>query len=125
LAGQLDNAATTTGWIASGGFLGTALAGAGEGFTLGGDTPVTITFGSVSLFFGSASTLTAGAASALNSYAGGNLAAVRNFGWGQLANLAATAAASKIPIVKPWADTIGDLAERGSDLALQTREACQ
>jgi hypothetical protein len=55
----------------------------------------------------------------LNSSASGNLTAVANFGWSQLTNLAVTAAASKIPGVEHWAETIGDLAERGADLALR------
>ncbi len=38
---------------------------------------------------------------------------------------AMTAAASKIPLLKPWAETIGDLASQGADLALKTKEACK
>ena len=43
----------------------------------------------------------------------------------QLAYLAAKAAASKLPLVKPWVERIGDLAEQAADLAMKAKEACQ
>jgi hypothetical protein len=119
-----ENASTAAGWIAFGGGVGTVVSGAGEGVTFGGDTPVTIAFGSITGFFGTASFGTGAAAAALNSFASGNLGSIRRFDWSQLTNIAATAAASKIPFVKPWADTIGDLAEQGADLAAKAQEAC-
>ena len=125
MAKGFENASSASGWIAFGGGVGTVVSGAGEGVTLGGDTPVTITFGSITGFFGSASFGTGAAAAALNSFANGNLGSIRGFDWSQLTNLAATAAASKIPFVKPWAETIGDLAEQGADLAAHAREACR
>ncbi len=124
LAQGFEAASTASEWIAFGTGVGSVLSGAGEGLTFGADTPVTISFGSLTLFFGTASTLSSGAASALNSMASGNTTAVENFGWSQLTNLAATAAASKIPLLKPWAERIGDLASQGADLALKTQEVC-
>jgi hypothetical protein len=48
-----------------------------------------------------------------------------NFDASQLANLAAKAAASKLPLVQPWAARIGDLAEQAADLALKAEEGCR
>jgi len=48
-----------------------------------------------------------------------------DFNWSQLVNVATTAAASKIPGVGAWAETIGNLAEQGRDLATNASEACQ
>ena len=105
--------------------MGVVVSGAGEGVTFGGDTPVTITFGSIAGFFGSASFGTGAAGAALNSFARGNLGSIRSFDWGQLTNLAAKAAASRIPFVKPWAETIGNLAEQGTHLAAHAQEVCR
>jgi hypothetical protein len=75
--------------------------------------------------FGTASVFTGEAGAALKSFASGNLTALQDFGWGQLTNLAAKAAASKIPTIEPWSDTIGDLAERASDLTNSAQEVCR
>lgn len=48
-----------------------------------------------------------------------------NFNVTQLTNLAAKAAASKLPHLKPWADRIGDLAEQAADLAMKAKDGCQ
>jgi hypothetical protein len=48
-----------------------------------------------------------------------------NFDVSQLPSLAGKAAASGLPLVKPWADRIGDSSEQAADLALKTKEACQ
>lgn len=48
-----------------------------------------------------------------------------DFDVSQLANIAAKSAASRLPLVKPWADRIGDLAEQAADLALKAKEGCQ
>jgi hypothetical protein len=103
----------------------TAVSAVGEGVTFGADTPVTIAFGSITGFFTTTSTITGGTGADLNSFAGGNLTALQNFGWGQIANLAAKAAASRIPTLEPWSDTIGDLAERASDLTHSAQEVCR
>jgi hypothetical protein len=89
------------------------------------EPPATITAGVVTGFFGDVSLATGAGAAAANSFARGNTAALRNFNWSQLANLAAKAAASKIPGLKPWAETIGDVAGEGVDLATKAKEACQ
>jgi len=47
-------------WLGFGFGAGTVLAGVGEGITLGGDTPFTLTFGSLTTFFGTTSALTGG-----------------------------------------------------------------
>ena len=65
-------------------------------------------------------------AAALDSFASGNsLCRVTNFALSQLVNLTATAAASRLPIVRPWADRIGDLAEMAADVAHQAQEVCK
>jgi RHS repeat-associated protein len=124
LAKAFENTSKTTQWIAFGFGVGTALAGAGEGVSLGFDTPVTISFGSATGFFGTASFLTGSAAAVLNSFASGNIQSMLDFNWGQLTNVATAAAASKIPGVGPWAETIGELAEQGRDLSTNATEAC-
>lgn len=124
LASAFENTSKTTGWAAFRFGVGTALAGAGEGVSLGIDTPVTVTFGSATTFFGTASFLTGGTASILNSFASGNLTAMQNFDWGHLINFASTAAASRIPGVEPWAETIGHLAEQGFELSTSAGEVC-
>jgi hypothetical protein len=124
LAAAFENASKTTGWIALGFGLGAALSGAGEGVSLGLDTPVTISFGSAASFFGTSSFLTGSAAAVLSSFASGNIQSMLNFNWGQLINVATAAAASKIPGVEPWAETIGDLAEQGRDMSTNAPEAC-
>jgi len=125
LAKFLDTASSESMWLGFASGAGAVLSTAGEGFTFGGDTPVTITFGSMTTFFGVTSFATGAAAAVLNSYARGNTTALQNFNWSQLAGLAATAAASKLPFVKPWADRIGDLAGQATDLANSAKEPCQ
>jgi RHS repeat-associated protein len=125
LGGFLDNVSTTSGWIAFGTGAGTVLAGVGEGPTGGVDTPGTITLGGMTDFFGTVSVVSGGAAATLDSYAAGDTRAMWNFNVSQLANLAAKAAASRLPLVKPWADRIGDLAEQAADLALKAKEGCR
>ena len=49
------------------------------------------------------------------------MTALQSFNYSQLANIAAKAAASRIPIVKPWADRVGDLAEQACDLAVRAK----
>jgi hypothetical protein len=76
-------------------------------------------------FFETMSTVTGGAAATLNSIVSGNLTPAGKFSLSQLANIAAAAAASRIPIIKPWAKTLGDLAEEGFDLSNKAKEACR
>jgi RHS repeat-associated protein len=125
LANAFANASSSTGWIAFASGVGTLLAGAGEGVTFGGDTPVTITFASIATFFSTASFATGAMASTLNSFASGNMDAVQDFNSSQVTNLVAQTAASKIPLVARWAETIGDLAEQAADLSVTATEACR
>jgi RHS repeat-associated protein len=124
LANILDNASEQADWLAAGSFLGTVLSGVGEGVTFGADTPVTVTFGTATTFFGTVSTVTGAGGAALKSYASGNTSALQNFNWSNLTNIVTAAAASKIPYLDKWADLIGDLAEQAADLALKSEEAC-
>lgn len=125
LASFFESVSSTSGWTAFGAGAGTLLAGLGEVPTAGLDTPGTITLAATTDFFGTVSVVSGGVAAALNSYASGNASAMWNFNVSQLANLAAKAAASKIPGIKPWAERIGDLAEQASDLALKANEGCR
>lgn len=97
----------------------------GEGPTAGLDTPGTITAGAITEFFSTLSIVTGALGATLNSYANGNTGALLNLDKGQLVNLAATATASRISLIKPWADRIGDLAEKVGDLATKSNEGCQ
>jgi RHS repeat-associated protein len=124
LAHDFDHVSTATGWLAFGSGLGTALAGAGEGITFGTDTPVTVSFGAATGFFGTASFITGAGASALSSFARGDLTAMRNFNGAQVTNLLASAAARKVPGLERWAETLGDLAEKAHDLATQEEALC-
>jgi hypothetical protein len=75
-------------------------------------------------FFGTASVATGVMASGLNSFANGNMDAIKDFNSSQVANLIATAGASRVPLVSRWAETIGNLAEQATDLAATAKEAC-
>jgi hypothetical protein len=86
------------------------------------DTPVTITSAAVTEFFGTASFITGGLAATLESYANGNSDALWQFDTGQVVNLTTTGVASGIPFLKPWAERIGDLAEKAADLASKAKE---
>jgi len=124
LAKAFENASTAAGLISLGAGIGTAVSVAGEGITLGLDTPVTITFGSVSGFFGASGFGAGAAAAVLNSFARGDIASIRSFDFNQLSNLAAQAASSRIPFLKPYAELIGDLAEKGAGIAAASEEVC-
>lgn len=124
LASALEKASRTADIFALGSGLGTALAGAGEGLTFGADTPVTITFGSATAFFSTASFVTGAAAATLNSFASGGSTALLNFNFTQTEGAIAAAAASKIPGVAAFADTIGDLTGQAAGLATQAAEVC-
>ena len=124
LATALETASRNTGIIAFGAGVGTALAGAAEGVTLGGDTPFTITFASMMTVFGNTSAVTGAMGSLLNSFASGNIGAIEDFNTSHLTSIAAKLGASKIPLLAPWADTIGDLAEQAAHLGATAKEAC-
>ncbi|HEX5323706.1 MAG TPA: hypothetical protein VFW40_07965 [Capsulimonadaceae bacterium] len=124
LTEDLDRMSKLTGTIGIATGLGTAILGAGEGVTVGLDTPVTIIFGAATTFFGIASFSTGSVAATLDAYASGRLTSMRNFDVSQLTNLAATAAASKVPGLESWAETFGNLAEQAADLTMKEEEAC-
>jgi len=71
------------------------------------------------------SAVTGGIAAGLNSFASGNMTAVKNFNFSQLESIAATASASRIPVLKPWADRIGDLYGKLVDVTAKAKEACR
>jgi RHS repeat-associated protein len=125
LAGALEQLSQTSDLFALGSGLGTALAGAGEGVTFGADTPVTITFGSATAFFTTTSFVTGGAAATLKAFASGDATSLANFDFSQAEGLVAAAAASRIPGVGDFADTIGNLTEQAVGLAQQAQEVCQ
>lgn len=102
----------------------TAAAGVGEIPSAGADTPATAVLAGATGLLGTISSVTAAAADALNSFARGNLNAVGTFGLSTLTNIAATAAASKIPGFSGWAKSIGDATQQAFDLSTKAKEAC-
>ncbi|MES1190872.1 MAG: SpvB/TcaC N-terminal domain-containing protein [Steroidobacter sp.] len=125
LSARLESISSQTGWLAFGSTLGTAISGAGEGVTFGIDTPVTVSFGSMDLFFSTTSFVTGAAASTLKSFANGNLDAVRDFNGSQVTNLSVAAMAKNVPGGARWAEVIGGLAEQIADVTQKAKEACQ
>jgi hypothetical protein len=69
---------------------------------------MTISFASITGFFGTASTITSVGAAALNSFAAGNTAAIHNFAWGRLANVAFKASASLLYARRVSGDPLPD-----------------
>lgn len=125
LANTLEKTSQTADLLALGNGIATVLSGAGEGFTLGADTPVTITFASAMGFFSTASFVTGGGAAVLKSFASGNSTALVNFNFAQAEGAIAAAGASRIPGIAAFADTIGNLTEQAAGLATQAAEVCQ
>jgi len=125
LAKAFEHEAHIADFFAVGAGLGAGLAGAGEGVTFGGDTPVTITFGSATVFFGGVSFASGAIASSLNAFASGNARALVNFNFTQAESAIATAAAHRVPGLGEFSDAIGELAGQAADLATQSVEVCQ
>ena len=121
---QMDQISHGTGWLAIGSFAATAVSGAGEGITFGADTPVTITFGTMSTYFTVASFISGADASILNAAASGNKTAIQQFNVGQLVSLASQLAATKIPFLAKWSDVISGVAGEAASLAQKAKEAC-
>jgi RHS repeat-associated protein len=113
------------GLVAAGSALATLVGGIGEAPSGGLDTGITITAGALTDFASGAAFLTGAGAAALNSFAGGNLRALSNFDFGSLAGLAAKLAASSLPFVRSFAETVGYAAEQATGLALEAQGACQ
>lgn len=125
LAAQLKSVSHVSEVLAATSALGTLLSGAGEGITLGFDTPATVTFGSMTAYFTAVSFVTGAGASAANSFAKGNLAELEHFDFDQLRDIAISAAAKKIPGFGELADTLYSMGEAAADLVERAKEACQ
>ena len=128
IAGQLaegfSDVSTATGWAAFGTGVGAVVSTAGEGVTFGLDTPVTISFDTLTAFYGTASFVTGAAGSGLRSFANGNMTALRNFDVSSMVNLAAQAASSRFSAIRRWGERIGDLAQQATDVALEANSGC-
>jgi RHS repeat-associated protein len=121
---QYSSASSYAAWVATGAGAVAVVSTVGEGPSLGSDTPVTITAGTVAAFFAEGSFVTGAAGAAATSFAAGNLASLTGFGWGQLSSFAASGIASKIPLISRWSGTVGDLTGQASDLADNAPEVC-
>ena len=125
LGAVLQGTSEDFGLIAGGGFLATAIFGAGEGATFGLDTAGTITAGAVTGFATDAALITGTAAAVFNSFANGNLNALSSFDLTRLVGLGATLAASKLPFVGRFAETVGYAAEQATAAVQEAQAACQ
>jgi RHS repeat-associated protein len=125
LGSGFEDVSTVSGTIAFGTGVGTLAFGLGEGPSAGVDTPATLTLGAITETMISMSVLSGATAATLESYASGNTSALERFNISQLANLAATAGASKVPFIRKWADRIGDLVEQATALGIQAQEGCR
>jgi hypothetical protein len=111
-------------WSAAATGIGALISTAGEGATFGLDTPVTISFVTLTDFYGASSYVAGAASSGLRSFSNGNLSALRNFDVSSMVNLAAQAASSKFSSISKWGERIGDLAQQATDVALEARNRC-
>ncbi len=91
----------------------------------GFDTPVTVTFGLMTAYFGTAATVTGVFAAGLNSFAGGNLSAINSFNESHLVGLGAFAVSSKIPSISSLQEVIAGLSEQAASVVAKAKEACQ
>ena len=96
-----------------------------EGATFGLDTAGTITAGAVTGFATDAALITGTAAAVFNSFANGNLNALSSFDLTRLVGLGATLAASKLPFVGRFAETVGYAAEQATAAVQEAQAACQ
>jgi len=125
LAKSLEHVSHVSGILGALSGVGTFVAVAGEGPTFGFDTPVTVTFGSMTAYFGTAATVTGVFAAGLNSFAGGNLSAINSFNVSHLVGLGASAASSKIPGISGLQEVIAGLSEQAASVVAKAKEACQ
>ena len=88
------------------------------------DTGFTLTAG-VATFATDASFVTGTASAAFNSFANGNMNALSSFDLSRLAGLAASLAASRLPVVWRFAETVGYAAEQAGSMALEAESACR
>jgi RHS repeat-associated protein len=125
LGEAFDEVSTVTGWTAFGAGAGTLLLGLGEGPTGGLDTPLTLSLAGATEFLFDTSIVTGAIGASLESFAAGNTKALMNFNVSQLAGLAATAAATRVPRIKKWAERLGDLAAEATGIAMEAKGGCQ
>jgi hypothetical protein len=111
--------------IAFGAGLATAISAIGEVPTVGLDTPATIATASVTAIAADASFVTGGLAAALNSFVNGNPSALADFDFDQIVDLAAKFAASKLPGISQFADSVGDLASQAASISHQAQQGCK
>jgi RHS repeat-associated protein len=106
-------------WISTG--LGAALVPA----SFGAGAPVEIALGSMAAFFTAGAIDTGAVASALDSFAGGNLNPLESFAFNQIEDLALKGLSSGLPEVGPWAEHLTEAAQQAQDLANEAPGACK
>lgn len=108
LASVLEGVSKESAVIATGGFVITLVAGAGEVATLGGDTPVTFSAATVTAFSGELSLLTGAASAALKAFANGDSSQLATFDTNRLMELGMKVAAAeqKIPGLEQAAEAL-------------------
>ena len=95
---------------------GAALSAAGEVFTLGLDTPATLSATAISAFFGNAALASAGFAAGLRMYAnGGSPQSFANLGFSKAAEITGSSVAKKFGLGR-FSELIGDLAGQAEEL---------
>lgn len=129
MAGQigqsLQQAAKGLGVIAAASGIAAGIFSVGEPATFGLDTPGAITAGSFMSAAATGALVAEVAATGLKAYANCNLDALTNFNVSKLFSLAATLAASRLPFLNRFADTMGDAAEQAADLVNKAQGGCQ
>ena len=106
-------------------WLGTGLGAALEPASFGADSPVTIALGGMGAFFTAGAIDTGAMASALNSFASGNLNPIESFAFNQIEDLALKGLTSGLPKVGPWAEHLTKAAQQAQDLAEEAPGACK
>ena len=125
LGQTLDNTSNTLNLIAIAGGVATFVGGLGEAPSGGLDTPATITAGTFTAAAETGSLITGAAGALFDSFANGNTSALRNFNTSSLTGLAVTLTSSKLPFLKRYGQTIGDLAQQALSLTQQAQGGCQ
>ncbi len=120
-----DTAAHTAGLLAFGTGIAGAISVAGEAPSGAADTPLTVALATATTYFGEASNLLGAGAAVLKSYANGNYQAMGAYDWTHLVAFAAELAASRIPGVSSYADTLERVADQGLDIAVTSPLVCQ
>lgn len=110
--------------LALGGVLGTAISGLGEVPSLGTDAPATVSLVAVTGFFADASLITGTGAAALHSFASGSTNSLATFDFNRLEEFGMTANLSRLPGVGKYAELIGGLAGKATDIATEAPLVC-